>query len=65
MEYSRRKASKASGTMGVFKRGLCPLFLKKQFPLSKSGEGDTGGEVDKDSSPLHLTPFYAIFKLYN
>jgi len=31
-----------------YPRGASPLFLKP-FPLSKSGEGDTGGEVDKDS----------------
>jgi len=30
----------------VFKRGVSPSS-KIIFPLSKSGEGDKGGEVDK------------------
>jgi len=32
----------------VFKRDKVPLY-KNLFPLSKSGEGDKGGEVDKQS----------------
>jgi len=44
--YFRHRTKLIMGCYGVFKRGEAPSF-SKTFPLSKSGEGDTGGEVDK------------------
>ncbi len=40
--------------LGASKRGVNPSFFS--FPLSFEGEGDTGGEVDKQST-AHLKSF--------
>jgi len=39
------KSPNIIGSLRESKRGFAPLFY--YFPLSKSGEGDKGGEVDK------------------
>jgi len=39
---------KESPALGAFKRGVSPSLLNS-LPLSFEGEGDKGGEVDKQS----------------
>jgi hypothetical protein len=41
-----------SQNTGEFKRGEVPLFI--YLPLSFKGEGDKGGEVDKNSNRVEL-----------